>query len=249
MAEGCGSQPTAGPALDISGWPSSTSVEAGAQPMHSVCGRYTITFNGEIYNYRALRDELEARGHASAPGRTPRCCCSSMPLAARDGGAGCAACSLSRSATRDARACCSRAIRSASSRSISADDGWTLRFASQVKALLAGGAVSRDLDPAGRWASTCSERAGAVHDPARGAGAPCGHHALRRSAGPGAPRRYFSVAECTGRARRPTPQRCPRARACAGASPARLGAPPSGRRRDGRRCSSRPASTPAPCSA
>ena len=30
-----------------------------------------------------------------------------------------------------------------------ADDGWTVRFASQAKALLAGGAVSRDPDPAG----------------------------------------------------------------------------------------------------
>ena len=30
-----------------------------------------------------------------------------------------------------------------------ADDGWTLRFASQVKALLASGKVSRDPEPAG----------------------------------------------------------------------------------------------------
>ena len=31
-----------------------------------------------------------------------------------------------------------------------ADDGWTLRFASQVKALLAGGKVSHDPEPAGQ---------------------------------------------------------------------------------------------------
>ncbi|MGD9981247.1 MAG: asparagine synthase (glutamine-hydrolyzing) [Hyphomonadaceae bacterium] len=32
---------------------------AGHQPMLSACERYVITYNGEIYNYRALRDELD----------------------------------------------------------------------------------------------------------------------------------------------------------------------------------------------
>ncbi len=43
----------------------------GHQPMHSACGRYVIAFNGEVYNYRQVRAELEAaagpvawRGHS-----------------------------------------------------------------------------------------------------------------------------------------------------------------------------------------
>lgn len=36
--------------------------EAGTQPMRSQCGRYTITFNGEIYNYQQLRAQLENLG-------------------------------------------------------------------------------------------------------------------------------------------------------------------------------------------
>ena len=40
---------------------------AGMQPMASVSGRYTIVFNGEIYNYAALRADLSPqawRGHS-----------------------------------------------------------------------------------------------------------------------------------------------------------------------------------------
>src|SRR5437763_14763312 len=33
-----------------------------AQPMQSLCGRYVIVFNGEIYNFRTLRRDLESRG-------------------------------------------------------------------------------------------------------------------------------------------------------------------------------------------
>ncbi len=37
---------------------------AGHQPMSSADGRVTVAYNGEIYNFRALRRELAARGHA-----------------------------------------------------------------------------------------------------------------------------------------------------------------------------------------
>jgi asparagine synthase (glutamine-hydrolysing) len=44
---------------------------AGAQPMHTDCGRFSVTFNGEIYNHLDIRKRLEAekgapnwRGHS-----------------------------------------------------------------------------------------------------------------------------------------------------------------------------------------
>lgn len=36
---------------------------AGHQPMHSPCGRYVLAFNGEIYNYRQIREEIESDGY------------------------------------------------------------------------------------------------------------------------------------------------------------------------------------------
>ncbi len=36
---------------------------AGRQPMGNADGTIQVTFNGEIYNFRQLRSELEAKGH------------------------------------------------------------------------------------------------------------------------------------------------------------------------------------------
>ncbi|MBI5163203.1 MAG: asparagine synthase (glutamine-hydrolyzing) [Magnetospirillum sp.] len=51
---GCGLAHTRLAIIDLS--------PGGAQPMLSPCGRWALAFNGEIYNYRALRTELEAAG-------------------------------------------------------------------------------------------------------------------------------------------------------------------------------------------
>jgi len=36
--------------------------KTGHQPMVSPCGRYALTYNGEIYNYKLLRNELQSEG-------------------------------------------------------------------------------------------------------------------------------------------------------------------------------------------
>jgi len=40
--------------------------QEGRQPMVSDCGRYVIVFNGEVYNFQAIRKELESAGEAPA---------------------------------------------------------------------------------------------------------------------------------------------------------------------------------------
>jgi asparagine synthase (glutamine-hydrolysing) len=42
--------------------------ERGRQPMQAAGGRYQLVFNGEIYNFRELRKELEQKGHSFESG-------------------------------------------------------------------------------------------------------------------------------------------------------------------------------------
>jgi asparagine synthase (glutamine-hydrolysing) len=120
-----------------------------AQPMASACGRYVISFNGEIYNHRELRAELVARGCRF---RTTSDTEVLVELFAREGKA-----ALSRLRGMFAFALWDERERVLwLARDLFgikplyyADDGWMVRAASQVKALLAGRGVSRNPEPAG----------------------------------------------------------------------------------------------------
>ena len=123
--------------------------DRAAQPMVSATGRYAVVFNGEIYNYPALKRELEAGGVRFASNSDTEIL---LQLYEREGAA----------MVQRLRGMFAFAIWDNVARNLFlardpygikplyiADDGWTFRFASQVKALLAGGRVSRDPEPAG----------------------------------------------------------------------------------------------------
>lgn len=169
--------------------------EGGAQPKHSADGRLTITFNGEIYNYRELRAELQAKGYKFDSGSDSEVL---LQLYADCGPA----------MVGRLRGMFAFGLWDARSRQLLlardplgikplywADDGWTLRFASQAKALLAGGAVSRDPDPAG---IVGFHLLGSVPEPFtvwRGIRAlPAGTTMVVDATGPGAASRYHDVA-------------------------------------------------------
>ena len=44
--------------------------QAANQPMHSHCGRYVMVYNGEIYNYREIQQELSRARAGFAPRTT-----------------------------------------------------------------------------------------------------------------------------------------------------------------------------------
>jgi len=123
--------------------------DAGAQPMATADGNFRITFNGEIYNYRELRKELEAKGYRFHSNSDTEVL---LHLYAEHG-----ADMLAR-----LRGMYAFGIWDEREHELFlardpfgikplyyADDGRTLRFASQVKALLCGERIDRKADPAG----------------------------------------------------------------------------------------------------
>jgi len=169
--------------------------EGGAQPMHASDGRLTITFNGEIYNYRELRAELQGRGRVFRSGSDTEVL---LQLYAEYGAA----------MVGRLRGMFAFGLWDADRRTLLlardplgvkplywADDGWTLRFASQAKALLAGGAVARDPDPAG---IVGFHLFGSVPEPFTVwrsiQSLPAGTMLTVDATGPGVPQRYYDVA-------------------------------------------------------
>jgi asparagine synthase (glutamine-hydrolysing) len=168
---------------------------SGAQPMHSADGALTVTFNGEIYNYRELRQALEAKGRRFRSQSDTEVL---LHLYAEKGAA----------MVDDLRGMFAFAIWDDRAKRLFlardplgikplyySDDGWTFRFASQVKALLAAGQISRDPDPAG---VVGFHLFGSVPEPFTTYQAirslPAGTTLVVDRIGAGAPHRYHSVA-------------------------------------------------------
>ena len=57
--------------------------DAGLQPMSDASGRYHLVFNGEIYNYLELREEMRAKGEVFVSDSIPKCCCAPICCGAR----------------------------------------------------------------------------------------------------------------------------------------------------------------------
>ncbi|HKR64517.1 MAG TPA: asparagine synthase (glutamine-hydrolyzing) [Thermoanaerobaculia bacterium] len=123
--------------------------DEGTQPMWDVERELVIVFNGEIYNHRELRASLE-RGGARFHSQTDTEVL--LQLYRRDGermlGLLRGMYAFALWDTRAQRLFVARDPYGIKPLYIS-DDGSTLRIASEVKALLAGGAVSSAIDPAG----------------------------------------------------------------------------------------------------
>lgn len=170
--------------------------ERGHQPMASACGRYTVVFNGEIYNYPDLRRDLEQAGTEFRSDSDTEVL---LHLFAKHG----------EKSVEMLRGMFAYAIWDEQDQRLFlardpygikplyySDDGTSFRFASQVKALMAGGAISSEPSPAGvvgfyLWGSVPEP-----HTIYRDIAAlPAGHFLWVGEAGAQGPVRYFSLTE------------------------------------------------------
>lgn len=170
--------------------------ERAAQPMASQNGSVIVSFNGEIYNYPDLRKELEAAGVVFRTTSDTEVLLHLYEAHGQD-------------IVTKLRGMFAFAIWDARRNGLflardlygikplyTANDGWTFRFASQVKALLAGGQVSRDPEPAGivgfhLWGSVPEPFT--LYRDIRAL--PAGHTQFVDEAGPRKPTPYASIAE------------------------------------------------------
>ncbi len=170
--------------------------DKGSQPMANVSKTKILSFNGEIYNYRELRAELERKGRRFVSGSDTEVL---LHLYEEKGIA----------MLGDLRGMFAFVIWDAKENKMIlardpygikplyyADDGWTLRAASQVKALLAGGKVSKLPEPAGVVGFFLM---GSVPEPytlyQEIRQVPAGGFVIVDSLGPSAPSLYFSIPE------------------------------------------------------
>lgn len=175
--------------------------ERGAQPMASPDGSLRILFNGEIYNYRELRGQLQAKGH--------RFCSNSdtevLLHAWREYG---------QDMVNHLRGMFAFVIWDEEKQGVFLardhfgikplyyhDDGATFRAASQVKAILAGGGIDTPPEPAGHvgfflWG--CVPEPYTLHRNLFSLQA--GHTLWVGRDGLRSPRKYFDVAEELGKA-------------------------------------------------
>jgi len=168
--------------------------ERGAQPMASADGQLVISFNGEIYNYRELRNELERRGRVFHSDSDTEVL---LQLYAEHGHAMLARLrGMFAFALWDARKQAMLLARDTFGIKplyYSTDQG-TLRFASQVKALLAGGMVDTSPEPAGHAGFYLWGSVPAPWTLYRGVKAlPAGHFAWVGTQGPSEPEAFCRV--------------------------------------------------------
>lgn len=170
--------------------------EDGAQPLSNEDGSVRLVFNGEIYNYRVLRERLVERGHIFKSRTDSEVL---VHLYEEKGEA----------MVHDLRGMFAFALWDANKKAMMlardpygikplyyADDGWSVRVASQVKALQAGGRVSRTPEPAGIVGFYLT---GSVPEPFTTyqeiRAVPAGSIVWVDRLGASAPKSYFSVAQ------------------------------------------------------